>query len=115
MRNAQRKVSIRVFVPVIPGDTENDVCHATFQQWVCEQFQGFTVIPGELIRGAWCDPATGNVMHDNMGVYHIWLDIGPAYAIESDCRLIADKVMALFGEKAVSIIRDTTITPIIFS
>lgn len=115
MRNSTSKIQIRVLVPVIDGNITNDINHATFQQWVCENFGGFSVIPGERINGMWRNPATGHVEHDVMVIYYIWLSVGSDNDIYIDCRQISDKVMAVFGEKAVSIIRDVTVTPMIFS
>lgn len=115
MRNSTSKVQIRVLVPFVAGNMANASNHAEFQQWVCENFGGFSVNPNERINGAWRNPATGDVEHDVMVVFYIWLDTGTVVDIVSDCRSIADKVMAIFGEKAVSIIRDTAVTPMIFS
>ncbi len=50
-----------------------------------------------------------------MMVYYIWLDAGSIMNFASDCQSIADRVMGIFGEKAVSIIRDNTVTPAIYS
>lgn len=111
------KVQIRVLVPVskVFGYMSGDKKHEAFQAWVCDNFGGFSVNANERIQGAWRNPETGKIELDIMMVYYIWLDNGTAEAIGSDCRLIADKVMEIFSEKAVSIIRDNTVTPMIFS
>lgn len=114
MRNITSKIQIRVLVPAATSKAQ-EAKHVQFQEWVCDRYGGFSVNPSERINGAWLNPETRKIECDVMMVYYIWLDPGNDVDIASDCGKIADKVMAVFGEKAVSIIRDTTVTPMIFS
>lgn len=117
MRNIISKIQIRVLVPIskISGVISGDKNHAQFQEWVCERFGGFSVNPSERINGAWLNPETRKIECDVMMVYYIWLDMGSDNDIIDDSQEISLKVMNIFGEKAVSIIRDNTVTPAIYS
>lgn len=110
----QEKVQIRVLVPANTNAKLN-MQHVEFQEWVCEKFGGFSMNPAEVIHGAWRDPSIGKIECDRMQVYYIWLDPGDDDDINADCCEISCKVMNLFGEKAVSVIRDNSVTPSIFS
>ena len=110
----QTKVQIRVLVPAVTSKAQ-EAKHVQFQEWVCDRFGGFSVNPSERINGAWLNPETRKIECDVMMVYYIWLDPGNDVDLAADCGEIAAKVMGIFGEKAVSIIRDNTVTPAIYS
>ena len=110
----QSKVQVRILVPANVNAKLN-MLHVEFQEWVCNRFGGFSMNPTEVIHGAWRNPDTGKIECDRMQVYYVWLDPGTDGDINADCREIATKVMNLFGEKAVSVIRDTNAIPTIYS
>jgi hypothetical protein len=114
MRNITSKIQIRVLVPAVTSKAK-EAMHVQFQEWVCERFGGFSVNPSERINGAWLNPETGKIERDVMMVYYIWLDMGSDNDIIDDSQEISLKVIDIFGEKAVSIIRDNTVTPAIYS
>ena len=110
----QTKVQIRVLVPAVTSKAQ-EAKHVQFQEWVCDRFGGFSVNPSERINGAWLNPETRKIECDVMMVYYIWLAMGSDNDIIDDSQEISLKVMNIFGEKAVSIIRDNTVTPAIYS
>jgi len=112
--NVDPKVQIRVFVPA-NVNARLAIQHTEFQEWVCKRFGGFSVNPTEIIHGAWLNPATGKIECDRMMVYYIWINYPSWRGGEDDCGAIAGEVKRIFGETAVSIIRDNSVFPTIYS
>lgn len=95
----------RVFVPAGHAET------SSWEEYLCNNFCGFSVNPSELIKGAWRNPDTGKIEWDTMAVYYVWTDVGDDEL--SIIMELGEAARRIFSERAVSVIIDRHIEPTI--
>jgi len=87
---------------------------ALWHTFLCDNFSGFTVNPNEVMQGAWRNPETGMVEFDKMAVYYVWVDWNVSERMRTaTVNKIGNAARHIYGEKAVSVLHDAHITPMI--